>query len=166
MKCEDKDTNPCLITMPERAIKGNLEKRNMKGKWQKRYFILLGPFLYYFKSPSDMNWAGKIEIPQVSKVSVPETGEKRFQFSLETEKREYPLASDSSDEMFTWIHAIRRAQLYFTKYSKVKEKKVVSKVKIQRIGVYNQIREITALWEMAAMGYPDLCLTECYIVLV
>jgi len=134
IKCEDKDKNPCLFTMPEHALRGHLEKRNRKGKWQKRYFILLGPFLYYFKTSSDMNCVGKIDVTQVSKVSVPETGEKRFQFSLETEKREYPLASNSSDEMFSWIHAVRRAQVYFTKYAKVKEKKVISpKVKFKEL---------------------------------
>jgi len=126
LKCEDKDKNPCLVSMPERAFTGYLEKRNKKGKWQTRYFILLGPFLYYFKSASEMNCAGKIELTQVSKVSVPETGEKRFQFSLETEKREYPMASASTDEMFSWIHAVRRAQVYYTRYAKTKEKKSFS----------------------------------------
>jgi len=132
IKCEDKDRNPCLVSMPEHAVVGYLEKRNKKGKWQKRYFILLGSFLYYFKSSTELNCCGKIEIAQVSKVSVPETGEKRFQFSLETEKREYPLASATSDEMFSWIHAIRRAHIYYTKYAKSREKKILSsKVKFK-----------------------------------
>jgi hypothetical protein len=135
IKTENKDQNPCLVTMPERALLGFLEKRNVAGKWQKRYFILMGSFLYYFKSPSDMMCAGKVDIVAISKVVVPETGEKRFQFSLETKNREYPLAAASFDEMFSWIHAIRRAGLYFTKYAKVKEKKnLISKVKYKDLG--------------------------------
>jgi len=120
--------------MPQHAHVGYLEKRNPGGKWQKRYFILLNSFLYYFKNSSDMMCAGKIDLLHLSKVHVPETGEKRFQFSLETEKREYPVAASSLDEMFSWIHAIRRATIYYTKYSKVKEKKVVStKLKYKEI---------------------------------
>jgi len=48
-KQDEHSSSPCIVYMPERVKQGFLMKLNKKNVWQKRYFILLGRFIYYFK---------------------------------------------------------------------------------------------------------------------
>lgn len=43
--------NPAVFSMPAGALEGFLWKQNPKGVWQKRWFVLLGRYLYWYKSP-------------------------------------------------------------------------------------------------------------------
>lgn len=45
-------SNPCTFVMPERCLEGYLLKANRKHVWQKRYIILNGRYMSYFKDPS------------------------------------------------------------------------------------------------------------------
>jgi len=125
LKTEDKES-PFSLKMPERIKQGWLEKQNLGGKWQKRFFILMGRFLFYFKAVSDCQSKGKIDVMTVT-ITVPETSqvkEKKFEFHIEAGDRKYPVVAPTLEDMFSWIHAIRRATLFYTKVTKdeVKDK--------------------------------------------
>lgn len=121
---DDKDNqNPSVFRMPEPAREGWLWKKNPKDVWQKRFFILHGRFLYYFESADESFAKGKIDVSEVS-CRVPESPDDpahRFSFELSTSKKAnkvYILAADKMEDMFNWIHAVRRASLFYSKLNK------------------------------------------------
>jgi hypothetical protein len=116
--CEDdeKDAhNPAIFIMPERARLGFLLKQNPKQQWQRRWFILHGRMLYWYKAASDSYPTGELNVTEVT-CKVPDTADAnyRFTFELHTPKKVYPLAAEKIEEMFDWLHAIRRAATYYS----------------------------------------------------
>lgn len=125
--------DPALFYAPERPTEGWLYKENKKAKWQKRWFTLWGRELHYFKDAGDSYEKGRIDVAHC-KILIPDcsgTGAQgsamastssgapaghRYLFELvSTEQdRAYPLAAESEEEMFGWIHAIRRAMIFYT----------------------------------------------------
>lgn len=105
-----------IFSMPEWSKMGWLWKQNEKGVWQKRLFCLHGSSLYYYKGEFDSYPKGQVDVKSVS-VKLPEEseGEKKYIFELRTPNRCYPVAADSIEELFDWVHALRRAIIYFTK---------------------------------------------------
>lgn len=109
--------------MPERAKMGSLYKQNEKDKWQKRWFVLHRDQLIYFKDPTDSYSRGKLDV-SCMELKIPEDGtdpEKRFLFVIQTPERNYPLAADKEEEMFAWLHRLRRATDFYTRIRKKKE---------------------------------------------
>eukprot|EP01006_Ploeotia_vitrea_P015596 TRINITY_DN45224_c0_g1_i1.p2 TRINITY_DN45224_c0_g1~~TRINITY_DN45224_c0_g1_i1.p2 ORF type:complete len:402 (-),score=198.86 TRINITY_DN45224_c0_g1_i1:64-1269(-) len=109
------NNHPAVFYMPEPPRQGFMFKQNKKKVWQQRYFILLGPKLYYFKDPSDSFPVGEIDITD-TKVTVADTTEAahRFTFELHSAKKTYPLNAEKEEDMFAWMHAIRRATHFYS----------------------------------------------------
>jgi len=150
--CDDdeKDNhNPAIYKMPEPAREGFLYKRNPKDVWQKRWFIVHHRFLYYFESPSDSFSKGKIDVAEVT-IKIPDNPDpnRRHTFEVHTPKKIYPLAADKADDMFGWLHAIRRAALFYSKLNKsiddeTKEIPIDSTVTFKDMGKLLKTGELT-----------------------
>jgi len=126
MKSDDEDEkegspHPAIFFMPERAREGFLLKANQKQNWQKRYFILHQRLLYYFKDPSDSFPAGYVDVKEVVVKLAESTDsqtQRKFRFDLVTPSRTFPLAAEKNEDMFGWLHAIRRASVFYSKLDK------------------------------------------------
>lgn len=107
-----------IFNMPERAKFGILSKQNEKDKWQKRLFVLHRDSLIYLKDPLDSYHKGKLDVRSLE-IKIPEEGTYEtdpmfnFVFEIQTPDRNYPVATGKEEEMFSWIHAIRRASAYY-----------------------------------------------------
>ena len=133
--------DPSIFLQPERATEGFLYKENKHKKWQKRWFQLWGRELHYFKEASDSYEKGRLDVVHC-KILIPDNSGAsaatnaanggssngapaghRYLFELvSTEQdRAYPLAAESEDEMFAWLHAIRRAIIFYTRIAKGEE---------------------------------------------
>jgi len=117
--------NSGTFIMPEPAKMGFLYKQNEKEKWQKRWFVLYRDQLIYFKDPCHSYSKGSISVKKMN-LKIPEDGtdpDKRFLFEIQTFERNYPLAADKEEDMFAWIHGIRRATAFYTKIKLDEEEK-------------------------------------------
>lgn len=105
-----------IYQMPEPPKGGLLWKQNESCKWQKRWFVLHCDFLNYFKDPTDSYKKGRLGVQQM-KLKIPEDGmdDKKYVFEIRMPDRNYPIAAETEEEMFGWIHALRRAKEYYTK---------------------------------------------------
>jgi len=103
-----------ISAMPEPPLEGYLWKANKKGAWQKRYVTLFGRYLSYFKAPSDSYPKGIIDVCELT-FTLPHTPDsnKRYVFEAHTGKRAFPFGVDSVQEMFIWVHALKRAAAYY-----------------------------------------------------
>ena len=56
----------------------------------------------------------KVDVTQVG-ISIPEQPDpaKRFAFTIDTDKKLYPVAAEKNEDMFNWLHALRRAKLWY-----------------------------------------------------
>eukprot|EP01095_Lingulamoeba_sp_RSL-Kostka_P001006 TRINITY_DN11380_c0_g1_i1.p1 TRINITY_DN11380_c0_g1~~TRINITY_DN11380_c0_g1_i1.p1 ORF type:complete len:487 (-),score=196.72 TRINITY_DN11380_c0_g1_i1:102-1562(-) len=81
--------------------------------WKKRYFILKGNILYYFKSQKDSEQTGQITLETTSRCQ-PEpnqTSKKKgkYYFSVHTTARVYSIWADSESSMNQWVDKINAA---------------------------------------------------------
>ena len=107
-----------VYAMPESVKKGFLFKLSptTKSKWQKRLFVLWGPHLCYYRNEDDSYPAGRISV-KIIRVAVPPDEDpkpkgKHF-FNLNVRDRQYKIYAETADQMVDWIHAIRRATLFY-----------------------------------------------------
>jgi hypothetical protein len=141
--------DPACFIAPERALEGWLFKENKAKKWQKRWFLLWGRELHYFKDAGDSYEAGRIDVVHC-KILIPDgsgssaalvsastggsggggggsgapAGHRYFFELVSTQQdRAYPLAAESEEEMFLWIHAIRRAIIFYSAIAQGEEAK-------------------------------------------
>lgn len=80
--------------------------------WKKRWFVLKGDTLYYFKTQKDTEQTGQIKLEKNS-VCSPEqgmrTGKKsKFYFSLGTSSRTFFLFAETEETMKQWVERIGR----------------------------------------------------------
>ncbi len=103
-----------VSAMPEPPREGYLWKANKKGTWQKRYFVLYGRFLAYFKSPSDSYPKGIIDVCELT-FTLPNGADsnRRYVFEAHTGKRSFPFALDTAAEVIDWVHALKRSAAYY-----------------------------------------------------
>eukprot|EP01133_Synstelium_polycarpum_P008145 gene8145-9561_t len=78
--------------------------------WRRRWFVLKGKKLYYFKNKTDTEATGMIEFEPDSfiKDERDKDKKKKFMFSLGTSKRVYYIYADSETDMKQWIESVRR----------------------------------------------------------
>ncbi|GAM28824.1 hypothetical protein SAMD00019534_120000 [Acytostelium subglobosum LB1] len=78
--------------------------------WKRRWFVLKGKKLYYFKNKTDLEATGMIEFEPDSfvKDERDKDKKKKFMFSLGTSKRIFLIYAESETDMKQWIEAIRR----------------------------------------------------------
>lgn len=122
--------------MPEQPTTGYLSKQNEKKVWQKRWFVLLRSKLYYFQDRSDSYPKGSLDLTDIG-LRVPRDDEidKKFTFELQLENRAYPLATEKEADMLRWVHALRRASIFYStnedslkKETEVTERKAYSSI--------------------------------------
>ncbi|EGG18905.1 pleckstrin domain-containing protein [Cavenderia fasciculata] len=79
--------------------------------WRRRWFVLKGKKLYYFKNKTDVEATGLIEFEPDSfvKDERDKDKKKKFMFSLGTSKRVYYIYAEVESDMKQWIESIRRA---------------------------------------------------------
>lgn len=77
--------------------------------WRRRWFVLKGKRLVYFKSKTDVEATGIIELEADSFVRDERDKDKKrkFMFSVGTSRRVFFMFSDTEAEMTSWINAIK-----------------------------------------------------------
>lgn len=76
--------------------------------WKRRWFVLKGKKLYYFKTRNDLEATGVIELEQDSFVKDEKDKKKRFMFSVGTSRRVFFIVADNEKDMLSWIESIKR----------------------------------------------------------
>lgn len=78
--------------------------------WKKRWFVLKGQQVYYFKSNKDNVVTGVIDLEPDSFVKEePAAKKKKNMFSVGTKKRIFFIAAETPEDMTSWIEAIKTA---------------------------------------------------------
>ena len=92
-------------------LRGWLKKAGPKGTgWKRRWFILNGNLLVYFKGPNDAVPQGEIQIDAARIRSVDAT-----RFNIEVETRIFFLQANSEREKNDWISTLNAARVHFVK---------------------------------------------------
>jgi len=125
--------------MPESACTGYLIKMNVKNVWQRRWFVLHHNVLYYFKDSTDSYPKGGLDVMQMT-IRMPDDGEaeKKYTFELQMQNRAYMIAAETSEDLFRWVHAIKRAHIFFNfvrKPDEVKPAELECKTPYSELGV-------------------------------
>ncbi len=117
-----------VVRMPERAHIGWLNKQNENGKWQRRFTVLHRGELCYFKDATISYPKGTIPLAGV-RVDLPRRDLHnrdpkappfdKYKFSVHTSGREYVFAPDNEELVFEWIHALRRAAIFYAESKQV-----------------------------------------------
>jgi len=117
--------------MPEVAKSGWMDKQNDRDKWQKRWFVLFGRTLAYYGSALDNAPKGRMDVTTLT-IRVPENPqaqERKFEFQICTSDRNLSVVAQNVEEMFSWIHAIRRTRLFYEKVDTKSDGKIPAVVK-------------------------------------
>lgn len=78
--------------------------------WKRRWFVLKGQNIYYFKTNKDTTLTGCIDLDPESFVKEePAAKKKKNMFSVGTKKRIFFIAAESPEEMNSWIETIKSA---------------------------------------------------------
>jgi len=99
------------------TCKGSLEKLGGRGHntWQKRFCVLDGPLMYFFKDEKSKNFNNLIEAGSYNVSEAPDkTKEKKHQFAFKLTCREsgkdYYFRTTSADHRAKWMSALLQAQ--------------------------------------------------------
>jgi len=88
---------------------GMLTKQGGSWKsWKQRYFVLKGDKLYYYKTPKDQVFTGRIELESNSVVREELGKKKQFLLSVKTQKRHFMMYADTPEDGKQWIAAIQK----------------------------------------------------------
>ena len=92
-------------------LRGWLKKAGPKGTgWKRRWFILNGNLLVYFKGPNDAVPQGEIQIDSARIRAVDQT-----RFNIEVEARIFYLQAATEKEKNDWISTLNAARVHFVK---------------------------------------------------
>lgn len=103
-------TSVASLTNPAKS--GFLTKQGGKIKtWKRRWFVLKGDTLYYFKSPTDRDKTGSItvETGSICKLEVENKKKKNCFFSVSTKLRTYMMYADNEQSAKEWVDLIVKA---------------------------------------------------------
>ncbi|KAN0045061.1 hypothetical protein ACTA71_006589 [Dictyostelium dimigraforme] len=78
--------------------------------WRRRWFVLKGKKLFYFKSKSDIEATGLIELEQNSfvKEEKDKDKKKKYMFTVGTSKRVFYIFAETETDMKQWMESIKR----------------------------------------------------------
>ena len=112
-----KDKRISTSDLKTATCKGALEKLGGRGHntWQKRFCILDGPLMYFFKDEKSKNFNNLIEASSYNVSEAPDkTKEKKHQFSFKLTCREsgkdYYFRTTTADQRAKWMSALLHAQ--------------------------------------------------------
>ncbi|KAI9323175.1 hypothetical protein BX666DRAFT_1884019 [Dichotomocladium elegans] len=105
------DTSVDAFAAPEQE--GWLHKQGDKYKtWNKRWFVLKGPNLFYFKSPKDTRVRGIIHLRGYRVVVDESIYPGRYSFKAQHEhERTFYFYTDTKESMRTWLKALMKATI-------------------------------------------------------
>jgi len=100
----------------------------MVKNWKKRFFILKGDNLYYFRGKQDIQAAGMIPIDDCR--SFPTTTPNKYSFEIATKGRTYHLYADSQVDMNEWLNALGKLKTESqSSISQMKDEKLILNIK-------------------------------------
>jgi len=76
--------------------------------WKRRYFILKDKTLFYYKTPKDQVYTGKLEL-EANSVVKEEPLKRKTMFSITTSKRVYYMYAEKVEQMKEWVSAIQNS---------------------------------------------------------
>lgn len=76
--------------------------------WKKRWFVLKGAQLFYFKTKKDTDLTGVINLTKESNVKRSDDKKKKYCFMVHTTKRDYLMYPDSLSDQESWMKAINQ----------------------------------------------------------
>jgi len=76
--------------------------------WKKRYFILKGKTLYYYKTPKDLQFTGRIDLEPSSSVRDEQDKKRKGMFSISTTRRVFYMFPEKTDELRLWMESIQK----------------------------------------------------------
>ena len=77
--------------------------------WRRRWFVLKGPHLYYYKTAFDVCALGLVKLRGYT---VEETADSKKQFAFQLSKegeRTYYFIAETSEEMTRWMQVLKKA---------------------------------------------------------
>lgn len=77
--------------------------------WKKRWFVLKGDTLYYFKTQKDPEQTGEIKLEATSACQPEQKKKGKYYFSVGTPARVYLMFSDSEETMKQWVDKISKS---------------------------------------------------------
>jgi len=112
----DASLKPALENVRILHKEGFLTKQGAVVKnWKRRWFVLRGSVLAYYKKPTDDEPAGEIVLSAETHCDSPNdlsiVGQHHFCFDLRTPGRTFLISADSVRVMYEWIQAIRQVKL-------------------------------------------------------
>jgi len=75
-------------------------------RWKKRWFVLKGGDLSYFKNKGDQQSLGVISLPTAGHIKATDRKKKVYGFEIPTPSRTYYLAADTETEKQSWLDAL------------------------------------------------------------
>jgi len=108
---EDAISVPVASILPSSQKDGWMWKQGGSIKsWKRRYFILKGATIYYYKAQKDSEITGRIDLEPRSTVTSDASIKKTaYGFCVRTEKRIYPIVAEKNEDMVSWIKAIEES---------------------------------------------------------
>jgi len=132
-------TTPSGVEIPSKE--GFMTKKGEVVKnWKRRWFVLYGSMLFYYKKQGDSSPAGWVNLQEITRLPeclVEPPPDKTFCISLHTPTREYLINADNGEEMFDWIQLLRTAKTFLgtpSKYGFTTKASEVAPTRIEQIG--------------------------------
>lgn len=77
--------------------------------WKKRWFVLKGDTMYYFKTPRDTEQTGEIKLDSACSCQPEKAKGKKYYFSVTTPSRTFMMFAESEETMKQWVDKISQA---------------------------------------------------------
>lgn len=77
--------------------------------WKKRWFVLKGDTIFYFKTPRDTEQTGEIKLESTCVCNPEKARGKKFYFSVTTPTRTFIMFAESEETMKQWVDKISQA---------------------------------------------------------
>mmetsp|Transcript_16242 Transcript_16242/g.63331 ORF Transcript_16242/g.63331 Transcript_16242/m.63331 type:complete len:475 (-) Transcript_16242:205-1629(-) len=77
--------------------------------WKKRWFVLKGDTMYYFKTPRDTEQTGEIKLESTCSCQPEKAKGKKYYFSVSTPSRTFQMFAESEETMKQWVDKISQA---------------------------------------------------------
>jgi len=93
-------------------VDGFITKRGNRVKtWKKRWAVMLGSMLLYFKKQTDVTCQGHLHLKQATGFSgIPDLDGYEFAWIIQTPDRDWHMSAPMQQDMFEWISAMRCAK--------------------------------------------------------
>lgn len=104
-----------IFAMPEPVLEGYLcaQSDGWRNKWQKRWFVLYHRYLLFYKDSNYSTAAGRYDVTEMT-YDLSDNDSTSNTFVLRNSSgKEFPLIADTTTDMFMWIHALRRARIFY-----------------------------------------------------